>query len=102
MQNIRIGVDVSRAPVGVKSRNPARWPSWKIHTMAPNVAVRLSRLSTTAFTGTTTLPVIRNRTVNVTMPMITAASGTSVNNDDLASTSWADGPPERTGNGAGV
>ena len=39
MQNIRIGVKTSSVPVGVKSSGPARFPSWKIHTIAPNVAV---------------------------------------------------------------
>ena len=28
--------------VGVNPRRPVRWPSWKIHTMAPKTAVRLS------------------------------------------------------------
>ena len=37
-----------------------KWPSWKIHTIAPNVAVRLSTFMTSAFTGTSRLPVMRN------------------------------------------
>ena len=45
MQNIRIGVNTSIAPVGVKPSRSVKWPSWKIHTIAPNVAVRLSMLS---------------------------------------------------------
>ena len=43
-------------PVGVVPSAP-RWPSWKIHTSAPNAAVSDSTLSTNAFSGSTTLPV---------------------------------------------
>ena len=56
MQNIRIGIDVSIVPVAVKPSRPARLPSWKIHTIAPNVAVRLRTLRTSALIGTSTLP----------------------------------------------
>src|SRR2546423_1081298 len=98
---MRIGVVVSMMPVAVKSRAPDRWPSWKIHTMAPKVADRLSRLRITAFTGTSRLPDIRNRTVKVTTTMARAASGSSPNSESLESTSWAEGPPTVTWKGAG-
>ena len=45
-------MNTSRLPVGVNPRSPARCPSWKIHTIAPNVAVRLSTFSTRALIGT--------------------------------------------------
>ena len=100
MQNIRIGVVMSMSPVGVKSSSSARWPSWKIQTMAPKVALRLSRLRTMAFTGTRTLPNMRNRTTKVTRAMMPAASGSRSRMAALESTSSADGPATSTGKGA--
>src|SRR6516164_8596375 len=101
MQNMRIGVVVSIVPVGVKWSTLARWPRWKIQTMAPNVALRLSRLSTIALAGTTTLPVIKNSTVKVTRAITPAATGTLAAMAALESTNWADWPPTRVENGAG-
>ena len=60
--------------------------------MAPNVAVRLSTLRTSAFTGTTTLPNIRNSSTNVATAIHSAASGIRPNSESLLSTSCADGP----------
>ncbi len=76
MQNISIGMLGSIEPVGVKPRNPEKLPSWKIHTRAPNMTDRLSRLRTVAFSGSRTLPVIRNSTPQVTSRMRAATSGT--------------------------
>src|SRR2546421_9805722 len=101
MQNIRIGVDVSRVPVGVNDSSPDRCPSWKIHTMAPNVADRLSRFRIRALTGITTLPEKRNSITNVITAIIATASGRRPNMALLESTSWADDPVTRTRNGAG-
>ncbi|KOG29084.1 hypothetical protein AQJ84_37565 [Streptomyces resistomycificus] len=47
-QNIRTGRVVSMEPRLVKPSRPDRWPPWKTQTTAPNIAVRLSALSTTA------------------------------------------------------
>src|SRR5438105_10581301 len=100
MQNIVIGVVVSISPVGVKFSSPDRCPSWKIQTIAPNVADKLNRFKSTAFTGTRRLPAIRNRTTKVTRPINPSAYGTKRNSVALESTSSADGPPTWTGNGA--
>src|SRR6266487_171473 len=70
--------------------------------MAPYVAVRLSRLRTTALAGTTTLPVMRNSTVKVTSAISPPAIGRRPNSECFESTSCADDPPTLTGNGAGV
>ena len=51
-------------PVAVVPSAP-RWPSWKIHTSAPNAAVSDNTLSTNAFSGSTTLPVSRNSSTKV-------------------------------------
>ena len=68
--------------------------------MAPNVALRLRTLSTSALAGTTTLPNIRNSSTNVMTAMIPTASGRRLMSAWLVSTSWADEPPTSTGNGA--
>ena len=76
MQNMRIGMAVSSWPVTVKSPSrPERWPSWKIHTIAPNVAERLSVLSSSALIGMTTEPVNRNSSRNVEIAMMPIAHG---------------------------
>ena len=62
---MRIGIDVSIAPVAVMPKTSARLPSWKIHTIAPNVAVRLRALRTRALSGTSTLPDSRNSRIAV-------------------------------------
>src|SRR5215207_180079 len=74
MQNMRIGITTAIVPVGVKSRTPDRWPSWKIHTMAPNVVTTMMR----------------------------AARGMLENSEAFESTNSADGPPTRAGAGAGT
>ena len=102
MQNISTGVVASMVPVGVKPRDSERWPSWKIHTMAPNVAVRLSRLSSTAFTGTSSPPNIRNSKTKVTSAMMPPAQGRRPISDAFESTNWADGPPTKTLKGDGT
>ena len=64
--NSRIGWVASSAPWLVVARaGPARWPSWKISTRIPNTALRLSAFISTALIGSTTEPVIRNRTISV-------------------------------------
>ena len=65
MQNIRIGIATAMSPVAVKSSSPEPLPSWKMKTIAPNVAVRLRKLSTSALIGTSTLPNSMNSTTSV-------------------------------------
>ena len=67
----------STKPVGVKSRNPDRWPSWKIHTSAPNEAPSDSTFMSTALTGSTTEPNARNSSTNVVATTISAIHGSS-------------------------
>ena len=67
---MRIGVVVSSDAGGREVEEAGRGgPSWKIHTMAPKVAVRLSRFSTIALTGTSRLPNIRNSSTKVVTTM---------------------------------
>ena len=81
---------------------PERWPSWKIHTMAPNVADRLSRFSTMALSGMTRLPNIMNSSTIVMAPITPRAIGSRSNSEALMSTSWAPWPVTCTANGAGA
>ena len=61
-------------PLGVVPSAP-RWPSWKIHTSAPNAAVSDSTLHISAFSGSTTLPVSRNSSTNVMAAISPSTSG---------------------------
>ena len=54
---------------------PPRWPSWKIHTSAPNVAVSDKPLSSNVFSGNTTLPVSRNISTKVIAAMTVRTMG---------------------------
>ena len=74
MQNIRTGIVAARYPVDVVP-NPSRCPSWKNHTIAPNVADNDNTLSTNAFSGSTTLPVKRNSSTNVAMAIAPSTHG---------------------------
>ena len=55
--------------------SPPRWPSWKIHTSAPNAALNDNMLSTNVFSGSTTLPVSRNISTKVTAPISASTNG---------------------------
>ena len=101
-QNMRIGDVASVLPTAVKSRIPERLPSWKIQTIAPNVAVRLRMLRTSAFNGTTIEPNIMNSSTNVMPAIRTSASGMAPSRPSLVSTNCADTPVTCTSNGAGV
>jgi len=70
--------------------------------MAPNVADKLSRLSTIAFSGTTTLPVKRNSTANIAIAMMSPASHIRLASECSVSTSAAARPPTSTGAGDGT
>ncbi len=102
MQNMRIGVKMSMLPVGVKPSRPDRCPSWKIQTIAPNVAVRLRTLSSSALTGTRRLPVIRNSSTNVATAISASVHGRTARTDAFVSTSVADSPATENANGAAV
>lgn len=88
-QNIRTGSVVSMSPVLVKASSPERFPSWKTQTTAPNIAVRLRALSTTAWSGMSTLPVSRKTRSSVTTTMIARAQGSRSAMASLESTRTA-------------
>ena len=52
-------------PVGVKSSRPSRWPSWKTQTSTPSEAPSETTLISSALTGITTEPVMRNSRTRV-------------------------------------
>ena len=63
--NTMTGIQASIAPNAVKPSTLDRFPSWKIHTSAPNTAPRDSVFMTRALIGMTTDPVIRNSRAKV-------------------------------------
>ena len=80
-------------PVGVKWSSPDRWPSWKIHTITPNVAVSDSAFITMALTGSTTEPKARNSSTNVASATTSAIHGRVWPRLASSSTSCAVTPP---------
>src|SRR6185312_8957777 len=74
MQNNNTGRLATSDPVGVVPSAP-RWPSWKIHTSAPNAAVNDRKLQASALTGSSTLPVSRNNNTNVIAAINPSTSG---------------------------
>ena len=62
MQNNSTGTEGSSG-AAVKLSNELRWPCWKIQTSAPNEAPIDRMFMMTAFKGSTTEPVSRNRTM---------------------------------------
>ena len=67
---------VSMPPVGVKFSRPDRWPSWNTQTSTPSDAASEITLVSSALTGTTTEPVMRNsstRHATATIPIGPAA-----------------------------
>ena len=60
---------------GEVADEPLQVTSWKMNTMAPSVADRLTMLSTSAFNGSTTLPVKANSSTSMVTTIIVAASG---------------------------
>ena len=63
--NTTTGTHASMAPKASKPSSPDRWPCWKTQTSAPNVAPSDRVFITSALTGTSTEPVIRNSSTNV-------------------------------------
>ena len=57
-----IGLPAIVYPSGVKLSASAKWPSWKIQTSAPKLALIDRRVMITALIGMTTDPNSRNRT----------------------------------------
>ena len=92
----RIGWVASMNPVGVKFRNPDRWPSWKIQTSAPNEAPIDSTFMISALTGSTTEPKARNSSTNVVATTISAIHGSSAPRLSSRSVSTALCPPTST------
>src|SRR6266542_3863757 len=70
-------------------------------TIAPYTADSDSRLRISALIGMTRLPVIRNSSSRVAPAMTATAIGSRSLIAALVSTSWAEGPPTSTPNGAG-
>src|SRR5256885_16841892 len=66
---------VGSIDAGVNPSCDAKWPSWKIQTMAPNDAEIDSRFMTTALSGRTTDPSRRNSTSIVATTMYASAAG---------------------------
>ena len=71
--NTMTGIQASIAPNAVKPSREARCPSWKIQTSAPKVAPSERVFMTSALTGMSTDPVIRNSRMKVARPMIASA-----------------------------
>ena len=95
MQNSSTGIEVL-VGVGVKPSRLEKWPSWKIHTIAPRVAPRVSALPSSARTGCTMLPVNRNSRMNVVTTMMQPASSRRELIACLASMRAAVSPPTST------
>ena len=64
----------TKTPLGVVPSAP-RFPSWKIHTIAPKAAVSERTLSAKAFSGITTLPVNRKRSMNMKLAISPSTKG---------------------------
>jgi hypothetical protein len=102
-QNISSGVVTSSRPLATKSpTSHRRWPFWNKYAMAPNEAARLSRFSTTACSGMTTLPVNKNSSTSMLTAMIAAAQGIPARSIACSSANVAACPPTRAGPGVGV
>src|ERR1700760_4960214 len=86
---------VTSVGAGVKPSSPARCPSWKIHTRAPNTAVSESALRARALTGRTTLPVNRNSSTKVVRAIHKIAQGRPLPTAARVSISAAADPPTR-------
>ena len=71
-------------------------------TIIPNIAVSESELITTAFNGSTTLPVNRNRTTKVASAISAIARGNRCPSAFSESTFIAAAPPNSAGEGAGT
>ena len=92
MQNSSTSMLVSSGSA-VKCSSPDRCPSWKIHTISPAVAARVTPLSTRERIGCTTDPVNRNSTMNVVSTMSSPASGSRLPIACVVSISSAVWPP---------
>src|ERR1700687_2632974 len=100
MQNSSTGMLATSVPVAVVPNAP-KWPSWKIHTSAPNAADSDSTLSTSATSGSTTLPVSMNSNTNVIAAIPASTSGSRLTIVcTLSRLTWAT-PASRTGFPAG-
>src|ERR687896_399659 len=102
---MRIGVEATTVPEGSKSSNPDRFPSWKIQTSAPKLAVIDSRLIRIALIGRKIDPNVRKRTAPVTPTTMATAHGTEAVKLAMKSCERDERPPVSTSElpvGAGV
>src|SRR3977135_2215331 len=95
MQNMITG-SVGAIDDGVKFSCDARWPSWKIHTSAPNDALMDRKFMRTAFNGRITDPSSRKRTRYVASTTNPTASGVFPRMKLMATTSYAVNPVTRS------
>src|SRR3989337_715501 len=93
MANMRIGVDAITVPDGSNPRSPEGFPSLKIQTGAPKLAVIESRLMSTALSGRKMDPKVRNSTAPVTPTTIATAHGTDPMKLARKSRDREDNPP---------
>src|SRR6266571_2767328 len=93
---------VGTRPPLTAAPNMFRWSSWKIHTIAPNVADSDNTLSTSALSGKNTLPVNRNRIANVASAIPPSAYGSLAPSEFRLSTFSAARPVSMTCHGAGA
>jgi hypothetical protein len=68
-------MNVSTPPAGRRPAKPSSHPSWNTHTSTPRHAPSDTAFISSAFTGTSTDPVIRNSSTNVASATTPTASG---------------------------
>jgi hypothetical protein len=73
--NMMIGLPAIVNPIGSKSRNSWRLPSWKIQTSAPKLAVSERRVMITALIGIASDPKSRNRITAEARSVVPTAHG---------------------------
>ena len=93
--NMMIGLPAMVYPSGWKARRPDRWPSWKIQTIAPKLAVMDRRVMITALSGRTTDPNSRNRIAPLAMRVRATAYGARSDCETRKSWPIAALPPTR-------
>ena len=90
------GSQAPMAPEGSNPSGPDRWPSWKIQTSAPKLALMLIRVISTALIGRKTDPKVRKSTMAVTSTTIKMATGTELSKLVMKSADREGRPPVRT------
>src|SRR3954447_1087623 len=98
-EKIRTGITNHTEPVESKSSRPDRCPSWNTHTSAPKLAPSDSTFISSALTGTTTEPVMRNSSTKVASATNPRTKGSRDSSAALSSTVSAARPVTKVGNG---